>query len=278
MYFFFFDTMKRLETPFLAYTDTLSNDTPFFFFHLDLEDKDQRKLLDSYFVSICEGKDSNSTVELAKDRLIRTFKTKVNDQDWLMGATAELYLHLFMNVLNFNQEFLYTNLEEKSIKKGFDGVYRENDNSLWFLESKSGADTTQNISHLSKVKEAYKDLLNKFSGKKDNEKEPNDPWWNAFNHAKASGSSQDIKDLLKDLSDKYVKEIYPDIKDYNIIPCGTVFIVSEKEPDDFNDVRIIKNQIEEYFKDKEYKNLIVICSTQKSYNSFLDYLGVPYEK
>ena len=147
-----------------------------------------------------------------------------------------------------------------------------------FLESKSGADTTQNISHLSKVKEAYKDLLNKFSGKKDNEKEPNDPWWNAFNHAKASGSSQDIKDLLKDLSDKYVKEIYPDIKDYNIIPCGTVFIVSEKEPDDFNDVRIIKNQIEEYFKDKEYKNLIVICSTQKSYNSFLDYLGVPYEK
>ena len=80
------------------------------------------------------------------------------------------------------------------------------------------------------------------------------------------------------LSDDYVLDISHSTDEYNIIPCGTIFIVSENEPDDFNDVRIIKNQIEEYFKDKDYKNLIVICSTQKSYNSFLDYLGVPYEK
>ena len=38
------------------------------------------------------------------------------------------------------------------------------------------------------------------------------------------------------------------------------------------------SNLAKYFKDKDYKNLIVICSTQKSYNSFLDYLGVPYEK
>ena len=270
--------MEKLETPFLAYTETLSNNAPFFFFHLDLEDKEQRKLLDSYFVSICEGKDSNSTVDIAKERLIRTFKTKVNDQNWLMGATAELYLHLFMNVLNFNQEFLYTNLEEKSIKKGFDGVYRENENTLWFLESKSGADTTQNISHLGKVKEAYIDLVNKFSGKQDDETEQNDPWWNALNHAKAAGSSQDIKVLLKELSDKYVHKIYPDIKEYNIIPCGTIFLISPDEPEGLFDIKKIRNEVDDYLKDKDYNNLIVICSTQKSYNNFLDYLGVPYEK
>ena len=278
MFFFFNDTIEKLETPFLSYTDILSNESPFFFFYIDLKNDEQKALLDSYFVSICEGKDSNSTIELAKTRLIRTFKTKVNDQDWLMGATAELYLHFFMNVLNFKQEFLYTNLEEKSIKKGFDGVYKDDENTLWFLESKSGADTTQNISHLNKVKEAYKDLVDKFSGKKKDDKEPNDPWWNALNHAKVSDSSKDIKILLKKLSDNYVQQKYPDIKNYNIILCGTVFLISKEDPEGFNDITKIRNEVEEYFKDKKFKNLIVICSTQKSYNSFLDYLGVPYEK
>ena len=278
MFFFLDDTIEKLETPFPSYTGILSNESPFFFFNIDLANEEQKKLLDSYFVSICEGKDSDSTVELAKSRLIRTFKTKVNNQDWLMGATAELYLHFFMNVLNFKQEFLYTNLEEKSIKKGFDGVYKDDENTLWFLESKSGADTTQNISHLSKVKEAYKDLVNKFSGKKVDDEEPNDPWWNALNHAKVSDSSHDIKILLKKLSDNYVQDIYPDIKDYNIIPCGTVFLISKEEPEGLFDITKIRNDVDDYLKDKDYKNLIVICSTQKSYNSFLDYLGVPYEK
>ena len=101
---------------------------------------------------------------------------------------------------------------------------------------------------------------------------------NALHHADSTTTSEDIKTKIKKLSDDYVLDISHSIDEYNIIPCGTIFIVSEDEPDNFNDVRIIKNQIEEYFKDKDYKNLIVICSTQKSYNSFLDYLGVPYEK
>ena len=75
-----------------------------------------------------------------------------------------------------------------------------------------------------------------------------------------------------------MQQNYPDIKDYNIIPCGTVFLISKEDPEDFNDITKIRNEVEEYFKDKEFRNLIVICSTQKSYNSFLDYLGVPYEK
>ena len=55
MFFFFNDTTEKLETPFLSYTDILSNESPFFFFHIDLKNDEQKALLDSYFVSICEG-------------------------------------------------------------------------------------------------------------------------------------------------------------------------------------------------------------------------------
>ena len=144
------------------------------------------------------------------------------------------------------------------------------------MESKAGVDTSEQISHLSKVKEAYTDLTNKLSGTSENE--PNDPWMNALHHADSTTTSDNIKTKISKLSEDYVLDISHSIDEYNIIPSGTVFIVSENEPDNFNDVRIIKDQINEYFKDKDYKNLIVICSTQKAYKSFLDYIGVPYEK
>lgn len=276
MFFFFFDTMEKLETPFLCYKDKLSDNSLFYFFSLNLEDSTQRELFDKYLVSIYEGKKHASTIELTKRRIIKTFKTKLGNTNWLIGSTAEIYLHLLLNVLNYNQECLYQNLEENSIKKGFDGVYTDSDNKLWILESKAGADTSEQISHLSKVKEAYTDLTNKLSGTSENE--PNDPWMNALHHADSTTTSDDIKTKISKLSEDYVLDISHSIDEYNIIPSGTVFIVSENEPDNFNDVRIIKDQINEYFKDKDYKNLIVICSTQKAYKSFLDYIGVPYEK
>ena len=268
--------MEELDTPFLCYKDKLSDDSLFYFFSLNLEDSKQRESLDKYLVYIYEGKRYPSTIELTKKRIVKTFETKLGNIKWLMGATAEIYIHFLLNVLNYNQECLCQNLEENSIKKGFDGVYTDSDNQLWILESKSGADITEHISHLNKIKEAYDDLTNKFSGTSQNE--PNDPWNNALFHANSTTTSEDIKAKIRELSKDYINDISHNIDEYNIIPCGTIFIISENEPDDFNDVRIIKNQINEYFKDKNYKNLIVICSTQKSYKSFFDYLGVPYEK
>lgn len=276
MYFFFFDTMERLETPFICYKDTLSDNSLFYFFSLDLEEAAQKELLDKYIVSIYNGKKHDSTIELTKKRINHTFKTKLGNMKWLMGATAEIYIHFLMNVLDYNQECLYQNLEENSIKKGFDGVYTDSENKIWILESKSGANTTENISHLNKIKEAFDDLTFKLSGT--SETEPNDPWENALHHADSTTTTEDIKKKIQKLSEDYIKDIPHTISEYNIIPCGTVFIVSENASDDFNDVRIIKDQINDYFKDIDLKNMIVICSTQKSYKSFLDYLGVDYEE
>lgn len=81
---------------------------------------DMKDLLDKYFVSICEG-DSDSEISLVKQRLAKFLKTK--NEETQMGAVAEFLVHLYLNQLNFKQEFLFFNLEENSIKKGFDGLF-----------------------------------------------------------------------------------------------------------------------------------------------------------
>ncbi len=272
--------MEKLFLPIDCYKDVISNNSLFYFFSIDLSKKKQKEYLDKYLVSICEGKDSDSSVDITKTRLKKTFSSKLtkdeNDSNWIMGATAELYLHFFMNLLNYKQEFIYRNLEEKSIKKGFDGIYTDVDNDIWVLESKSGSNNTKNISHVGKVREAYKDLSDKFSGNVEKNLIPNDPWENALNHAYRANSIDNIKMKLKKLSDEYVQEVFHRALDFNIIPCGTIFIMAS-EKCFTTDINSIKESVDRYINDKEYKKLIVICSTQDSYNNFLDYIGVAYE-
>ncbi|RTZ24243.1 hypothetical protein EKN09_04710, partial [Vibrio penaeicida] len=113
--------------------------------------EDTKKLLDTYFVSICEG-DSDSKIDLVKKRLAKFLETK--SVEIQMGAIAEFFVHLYLNQLSFKQEFLFFNLEENSIKKGFDGLFSK-DYETFLVESKSGALLTKGISHKKKLNTAY---------------------------------------------------------------------------------------------------------------------------
>lgn len=113
------------------------------------EDKIQEQLANSV-VAICEGNEETD-LETIKIRLKDYLQPKKINQR--MGAIAEFYIHLFLKSIGYKQEFLFLNLEENSIKKGFDGYYTYAEDE-WILESKSGI----NITHKSKVQEAYNDL------------------------------------------------------------------------------------------------------------------------
>ncbi|MFY2508239.1 hypothetical protein ACN3E9_08105 [Vibrio pectenicida] len=97
-----------------------------------------------------------------------------------MGAISEFFVHLYLQESGYKQEFLFFNLEEGSIKKGFDGFFSKNSDTF-LLESKSGSIKSKKISHKDKLKSAYSDLENYVSGK--SEKGKNNPWKNAYNHA-----------------------------------------------------------------------------------------------
>lgn len=227
---------------------------------LDIDEEFVQEQIAENVVSICEG---NSETDL------ETIKIKL--KDYLepkgirirRGAIAEFYTHLFLKSLGYKQHCLFLNLEENSIKKGFDGYYVFNGDE-WIVESKSGASTT----HKSKIEEAYGDLKDKLTTKT-----KNNPWENAYNHAAhiAIGANKTILDRLKALSNNYVKNKHLPLTEFCLIPCGTVFN-HDASTDTIKDS--VYDTIKGTTNSMEYKKLCVIAISNRAYNAFLEFVGL----
>lgn len=223
-------------------------------------------LINKYLVKVCEGEDLED-VQRVKRRLLKFISTK--HENTKMGAIAEFFIHLYLNDCNYKQEFLFFNLEETSIKKGFDGVYTKGE-EMYILESKSGSESTDGISHLNKIKEAYTDLRKYFDGSSD--KGNNNPWRNAYNHASHSDikAKDTLKKQIRKLANLYDDELYGDIEDYNIIPCSTIFLNNEWN-DEFIDKFLSSIDQLEFL---TAKNIDVIILTKLRLSNFIDFLGL----
>lgn len=177
-------------------------------------------LINKHLTKICEGVE-NTDVKRVKKRLLKIISTK--SEIMKMGIVAEFFIHLYLNMLNYKQEFLFFNLEDTSMKKGFDGVYSILD-EVHIVESKSGSSSSKGISHINKIKEAYTDLKQYFDGT--NDKGNNNPWRNAYNHASHSDikAKDSLRKQMKELANLYDDENYGSINEYSIIPCSTIFL------------------------------------------------------
>lgn len=151
--------------------------------HIKKIENELEELIEKHIVSICDS-DEDESIQIVKEELKLFLQNKTKETK--MGAVAEFIIHLYLKDIGFNQECLFLNLEEGSIKKGFDGYYTYSA-AEWIMESKSGSIQTDAISHKKKIKEAYKDLKSKIGGDA-----ANNPWKNAFNHAKVVGTELDV--------------------------------------------------------------------------------------
>lgn len=212
---------------------------------------------------ITEG-NTTTDILLIKQRLINYLDGK-KGSTLEMGAVAEFMIHLYLNARGFKQEFIYFNLEERSIKKGFDGYYTLNTEE-WILESKSGSISTNNISHDSKIIEAYNDLTNKIS-----DEDGNNPWRNAYNHACHIdvGSASDIIKNLKKLTDDFERKKYQNVANLNIMPASTIFLNGVWETLDFD---VIRERLQVSFSSKSFKQLNILCLTKKTLSMLEDFL------
>jgi hypothetical protein len=215
-------------------------------------------LIDKYIVSICES-DHDTEIGTVKKELKSFFSGK--DIRTQQGAIAEFIVHLYLKESGFNQECLFLNLEEGSIKKGFDGYYTFS-SFEWIMESKSGSINTKDISHKKKLKEAYNDLKDKIGGNTSN-----NPWKNAYNHAKIVGSSQNILNNIKSLSKMYIDKQYPNMNDLNIIPASTIFFEKTSKSIDFN-----CSEIQTTISDMQFKSINAICIDNKLMDKLLEIL------
>lgn len=239
---------------------------------IDIEDLSENvvKVLDSNLVSICEGS-SGSDLQTIKKYVSNLYATK-ND-DWIKGATAEFFIHLYIKLSGYKQECLFLNLEEGSIKKGFDGYYSHNEVE-WIMESKSGDVTSVGGTHSEKVILAMNDLEKKVAGKDKakGKKIPNNPWRNAYSHASMYdvGTSDKIRKNIKRLSDDFINGKFYGIEQFNTMPCGTIFLNGVWNPPTHQEILDSIKQISSKLKGKNVK---VICVTQKTVKQFVDYIG-----
>lgn len=230
-----------------------------------------KKTLDEYFVLICEG-NSGSDLATVKTHVKNLFSTK--NMDWVMGAIAEFFVHLYIRLSGYKQECLFLNLEENSIKKGFDGLYSKG-NIEWLMESKAGSDKSKKISHARKVTLAMNDLALKVSGRDTNGKKklPNNPWREAYAHASQYdvGTVQEIRKNIKRLSNDFTNGIFHSIEEFNTMPCGTIFLSGTWIQPDHND---ILNTIIDITDNLKGQNIHVICTTQRSIDIFMQYIDL----
>jgi len=225
------------------------------------------KLIDDLILNIY-SKGEDTDISLVKIRILKYLKSKKGSAHEI-GSIAEFFVHLYLNYSNFQQECLFENLEENSPPKGFDGYYSK-DSEEWIMESKSGGILTKGITHRSKIQEAFKNLSDKISGK-DNK---NNPWRNAWRHANAAHTDKSIVYQIKEISDKYDKGQYTDIKEYNIIPSSTIFLDGKTIViDGVEDNNFIKEKIEKWVDKKKYKKMEIICITKKTKDIFEEYLN-----
>lgn len=224
-----------------------------------------KKLIDSLLVSICEG-ESDSELKLVKLRLHEFLKDKTEDTK--MGAVAEFLVHVYLNKLNYKQEFLFFNLEENSIKKGFDGLFSK-DSKTYLVESKSGSISSKDSNHQNKLKLAYADLKKYVAG--ESGKGKNNPWKNAFNHASHCdvATEKSIRKKIKNLRDMYDSGKYTEVKNYNIITCSTIYLNSVW--DDSENRKILNENW--FLCNFEGVSVNAICITKASLKNFLKYLG-----
>lgn len=254
------------ETLFSSQIRSINNIVEFHYISIKDFDSKLVKFINENFVSICRGQKNKTPLEIIKKTAYNFFVGK--DERTRNGATAEFFMHLYLRSINFRQECMFLNMEETSVKKGFDGYYSREDEE-WILDSKSGNARHESVSHSDKIKDAYTSLKDQLNGVA-----KNDPWQNAYQHANSKDvdSTDTILSILQSFSNDFVTKKYHTPENFNIMPAATVFLNGEWEEYDVEE--IYKKVIKGISKFK-YKKLIILCCTKRSLDLFMNFLDVP---
>lgn len=213
--------------------------------------------------TICEivngqilASDLSTTKKVIKDLI--SGKTSIQKH----GLVAEFFVYFVLKELGFVQESVFSNLEETSMKKGFDGLYSKND-VIWLSESKSG--NTNGLIHKAKLQEAFTDLKNKLEGKS-----ANNPFRNAACHMLIARKSPSTNLLysIKKLSEDYTMRKFHELDQFCVVPASTLFVNHAQSEED------IKLDILNLINKMKYCKILIICIDNAIFDDFMTYIGI----
>lgn len=219
--------------------------------------KDIEVKINNEFVDIVRA-DPEYNLKPIKLEVKKFLKDKTEEQKH--GAVAEFFAHIVLRELGYIQQCLYRNLEDNSMKKGFDGLYLF-ENSFWIMESKSAITVKM---HKDKIDEALDSITKLIEGGT-----KNNPWSNAVNHIlclENGKRDETIKKRIKKLSSDYLENKFYKVSEFNLIPVSTLFLTNAQSIED------IVNDINKLLENLIYKNIVVVCLDNYIYNEFIKYL------
>ncbi len=223
---------------------------------LTLED---REFIENNLPQIYDGRTTKKDSKISAKFFLE--KIKGWNEKQRIGVVAEFCLICILRNHNFSQEFCFNNLEENSLKKGFDGLYLDENNKIWIAESKASQKSENK--HKVNLRNAYNTLEKTLEGKSERK---SNVWENAYNHSRIVNADDSLQKKLSNLSANYLKGIYTRIEDHKIIICSTVY-----NPD-INKVERSKDKIEEWIKTHISRQELAVIVTTNSINIIVNVL------
>lgn len=224
--------------------------------------------------AICHGPDSvmeksvytsykNTLKEFNKRYITKTENTK-------KGMIGELLTHILLlkTYPRFESANPFFNMEEGSIKKGFDLVIFDSKlNQMWVSEVKSGNAGVKkaNVFNKGLLNIAKNDLKNRL---RDNE---TNLWHNAINGAKVALSSGKVKDRINQILEECYQEAVDEEQDglsKNVI----LISVTYKNTGDPINIETVKKKRDKIINERLFGNVIVFSIQKEAYHRVADFL------
>lgn len=236
-----------------------------------------KKLIRSNLATICHGShvtDCSDEPLFGYEATLSSFLDRYKDKSekTKIGMVGEFLAHILITELfdEFDVSTAFFNMEEKSIRKGFDLVlYKPKDESVWITEVKSG-NLLKGKSH----DETAKVLLQR--AKADVHERLNEQeimyWLNAVNAVRSSVSDTKSykKSLVQILNQKggaAFKKLAKS-EDCSVVLISTLFEplktrISKSAPKNY--LEVLKNL-------KAFKGVLVICIQKETYTRVMEFL------
>ena len=219
----------------------------------ELTKEDETYIVEN-LVEISKGRNSYYDLNTVVEKILQFLEKQTEKTRY--GAISEFFVLKTLKEEKFEQEYCFRNLEENSIKKGFDGVFSK-ENTFWLMESKS----TKTKSHKTNIDKAYNGIKNQIEGNTEN-----DPWENAVNHAKAAESKKNLIEKLTELSRQHTLGKFSELKNSNIILGSTVI------KDNIDSSVVDKEELMEYIENHVSKKEILVSVNLSSEKHFIELL------
>lgn len=229
--------------------------------------------------AICHGPDavSKESVFSSYKNTIKEFNKRYRSksENIKKGWIGELLTHILLLKTHPDLEPAspFFNMEEGSIKKGFDLIVFDNKlNQIWISEVKSGGAGINNADSFNKnlLNTAKNDLKTRLS-----ENETN-LWHNAINGAKIALSSGKVKDRINQILEECYQEATDEEQDgstKNVI----LISVTYKSTDDPITVKEVKKKGEKIIDDELFRDVIVFSIQKKTYQRVAEFLDAEAE-